>query len=347
MTSCEREGCQIATTGKCLEGFEPPSTCPYLSDAQASSTEATQPEQKLFVSLSKGEALTEYLATAVAREAPTRVVILAGPHESGKTTIITSLFESFLEAPFANYLFAGSRSLIGFERRCHDAREASGRTEPHTAHTRVSDLVEFLHLRLKSAPPAEGVIQNLLISDVSGERFKALRDSADAVKEMKVLQRADHLSMVIDGSRLADPLQRHSASNDARALLRSLIEARTLMKRCRIEIVFSKWDVIVSHPEHEKILAFVADTKSILNRLLSGYAEPTFHEVAARPEGKPLQFAHGLATLLRAWLEQQELPTKKPLYLSSVDASAREFARFAVTTLKTEQLEAEYDVNWI
>src|SRR5437899_3513700 len=100
-TSCTREGCPIASTGQCLEGFEPPSTCPYLRSIESSDTGVAS-TQASFIDLPTGEALDELQANEVTRQEFTRVVILAGPSGSGKTTILTALFEAFLEAPFAN-----------------------------------------------------------------------------------------------------------------------------------------------------------------------------------------------------------------------------------------------------
>src|SRR5258706_5518388 len=159
---CKREGCQVAQSGKCLEGFEPSSDCPYLVGADASGGGTAGAAG--FVVLPSGEALTEVQASEVARQGVTKVVVLAGPHDSGKTTILTSLFDGFLEAPVGNFLFAGSQTLTGFERRCHDSREDSGRRDPHTVHTQVTDVTELLHLRLApAAKPAHRV--NLLLSD--------------------------------------------------------------------------------------------------------------------------------------------------------------------------------------
>src|SRR5437764_3929798 len=112
---CTQEGCQAASTGKCLEGFDPIATCPYRPHASLSSPDADPTWSTAFVPLPSGESLSELEATSVAAEAPTRVVILAGPAASGKTTILTSIYESFLEAPFANFLFAGSITLVAFE----------------------------------------------------------------------------------------------------------------------------------------------------------------------------------------------------------------------------------------
>src|SRR4051794_26972191 len=106
---CARDGCDVAATGKCLEGFEPPSTCPYLSVEPGPPGEATASEASAFVDLPTGEALTEAQSAEITRQGITRVVIIAGPTGSGKTTILTSLYESFLEAPFGNFFFGGSR----------------------------------------------------------------------------------------------------------------------------------------------------------------------------------------------------------------------------------------------
>ncbi len=89
--SCAREGCQVSSTDKCLEGFEPPITCPYLASAPVSGGEAAATEPSAFVDLPSGEGLTEVQASEVTRQGVTRVVVLAGPSGSGKTTILTSL----------------------------------------------------------------------------------------------------------------------------------------------------------------------------------------------------------------------------------------------------------------
>ena len=60
------------------------------------------------VALSHGSELTLSEASTHARELTTRVVVLAGPVESGKTTILTSLYESFRKGPVAGHRFAGS-----------------------------------------------------------------------------------------------------------------------------------------------------------------------------------------------------------------------------------------------
>jgi hypothetical protein len=303
------------------------------------------PEPAHFVDLPSGEALNETQAAEVTRQGATRVVIIAGPSDSGKTTILTSLFESFLEAPFANYLFAGSRTLVGFERRCHDARPASQRSIAHTGHT-ATGVVEFLHLRLMAASGSVIGSQNLLLSDISGEQFKRLRDHSDAVKKMTMLKRADHLCLVIDCQKLIDPGLRHVARNEARALLRSIVEADALSSSCKVGLVFAKWDLVVTAKDSAGIKAFVAETQANLEPLLRQVAASQTFEVAARPTNTRVPFAFGLPTLLRYWLQEPPLGSRPEVYVPRHADGGRESTRFA-SSVFYGSLGEDYDVRWV
>jgi hypothetical protein len=344
--SCTHEGCQVATTGKCLEGFDPPDTCPYLPTTTISSPDTASSGLPAFVDLPSGEALTETQASEVTRQSLTRVVVLAGPSASGKTTILTSLFESLLEAPFGSFLFAGSRTMVGFERRCHDARTTSGRQIPHTGKT-TTDTIDFLHLRLASATGGLRTPQSVLLSDISGERFRRLRDSTKAVQEMPMLRRADDLCIVIDGEKLADPTRRHSARNDARMLLRSLIEGRALSASCRIEVVFSKWDLLLAGAGQEPLVSLISETKKTLQETAKNVGTLQFFEIAARPTNSSLPFAFGLPTLLRYWLKEPSGPVRTRLYVPAADKNVREATRFGKSVVEIERLEEFYDVQWV
>jgi hypothetical protein len=302
-------------------------------------------EGMAFVELPSGEALGDQQGAEVTRQGRTQLIVLAGPSGSGKTTIITSLFEAFLNAPFGKFLFAGSRTLVGFERRCHDARISSGRPVPHTVHTPV-ETTDFLHLKLASPGPRMIGPENLLLADVSGERFRELRDSSDAVKNMGMLRRVDHLCIVLDGEKLADPQDRYSARSDARMLLRCIAQEGVLPAGCKIEVVFSKWDLLVSEAGSSAPVPFVEDTKQAIRKIAADLSPVEFFQVAARPENPRLPFAFGLPTLLRAWLER---PTarKMKLYMPRIEGDERDFLRFAKTVARANSLEDHYDVEWV
>jgi hypothetical protein len=65
----------------------------------------------------------------------TRVIVVAGEADSGKTTLLASLIDRFQRGPFSDYRFAGCKTLMGFEQRCHLARLKSGGTIPDTDRT--------------------------------------------------------------------------------------------------------------------------------------------------------------------------------------------------------------------
>jgi len=173
-----------------------------------------------------------------------------------------------------------------------------------------------------------------------------MRDSTDAAKSMPMLRRADHLCIVIDGKKLTDTSQRHSGRTDARMLLRSIIDAGVLSRKCKIEILFSKWDLVPTDLALESLMSFISDTKRELQDVAGKVMVPQFFEVAARPENTKLPFAFGLPTLLRYWLEEPTVPRVK-LYVPQGSPDAREAVSFAQAVVQTQRLQEFYDVQWV
>jgi hypothetical protein len=346
-TGCSQPGCPFGVSGRCLEGFDPPSTCPYQTQQDMPQDEvATYAAQEL-VDLPSGEALTERQAAEVAREDLSKVIIIAGPFNSGKTTILTSLFEAFQEAPFSNFQFRGSRTLFGFERRCHLGRMESGNEEADTTHTSLREGIVFLHLALAAIEKGELRHSNLLLSDVSGELFRRLRDSSAVAKEFEALARADHLCIAIDGEKISTHEGRHVARNDSRSILRSVIESSNLAPNCVIDIAFTKWDVVVEaleSPESSDVQAFIDATRSALASIASSF-EVRFHEIAARPSlNAKVPFAHGLPTLLRSWMDNSRNEDEQTVVYAPA-TKLREFNRFTDAVIARNHLEKIYDVR--
>jgi Double-GTPase 2 len=345
--SCSQPGCPFGVSGRCLEGFNPPSTCPYQTQSDVQQDEVATYVAQDLVDLPSGEALTERQAAEVAREDFSKVIIIAGPFNSGKTTILTSLFEAFQEAPFGNFQFRGSRTLFGFERRCHLGRVESGNEEADTTHTSLREGIVFLHLALAAIEQGELRHANLLLSDVSGELFRRLGDSTAVAKEFSALTRADHLCIVIDGEKISAPEGRHVARNDSRSILRSVIESGNLASECVIDIAFTKWDIVVEAletPDGSDIQTFIGATRSALASLASRF-EVRFHEIAARPSVKAkVPFAHGLPTLLRSWMDNKRTEDERILVYAPA-TRLREFNRFTDAVIARNKLEKTYDVR--
>ena len=342
--SCPQSDCLLGTSGKCLEGFDPPEKCPYLLSETKNNTEQTAVDEDT-VDLPSGEALTARQASDIARSGPTKVIIIAGPYGSGKTTILTSLYEAFQEVPFANYTFRGSRTLVGFERRSHLGRKESGQEFADTPHTSAGEGVRFLHFSLAFRNKLGMDFANLLLSDISGELFKRLRDASDSVHELTALDRANHLCVVIDGQKIVDPETRYVARNDSRSILRSILESSRLARDCAIEIAITKWDLVVEAIQRESatdLKTFIDDTLRALRSVAIGY-EVRVHEVAARPPVVArVPFAHGLPTLLRSWMGHESMHSFK-LGLSSIAKPSREIDRYTRAVIARKELTSDYD----
>jgi len=348
--ACTQDGCQVAVSGKCLEGFEPLANCPYYKTAHAVPVDERQDSSPAdTIELPSGEALDIDEASQLSRDEPTKLVVLAGPPDSGKTTIVTSLYEAFQQAPFGNLLFAGSKTLVGFERRCHPGREDSTQSQGAVAgiaRTPLQEGIKFLHLRLGMQDRGRVFRHSLLLSDIAGEVFQQIKDSAKAVQEIPILKEASHFCVVIDGEKLARKEQRQLAKNDARVLLRSVIEAHALSPNCQIDVVFSKWDLVLTAPEVESSAEFVLETQAALRNTVGGRGI-NFFEVAARPETEKLPFAHGMPTMLRSWLQNQGSGTSRTTYLSSGTKSDREFSRFSKRAFTHSNLKDSIHVEWV
>jgi Double-GTPase 2 len=346
-TTCSQAGCQIETSGRCLEGFDPPQNCPYYAQPEQVQDETSLYSAQELVDLPSGEALTERQAAEVTRDDKSNVIIIAGPIGSGKTTILTSLFEAFLEAPFANYLFRGSRTLVGFERRCHLGREESGNETADTSHTSVREGVVFLHLDLSSKDEGNFQHTHLLLADISGELFRRLRDSSDAAQDLSALRRANHVCLAIDGEKIVRPEQRQVAYNDSRSILRSIIESEMLAPDCVIDVAFTKWDVIVSAMESDKageLTDFMQHARTALSTTARDF-RIHFHELAARPpKNAKVPFAHGLPTLLRSWMGYDQAPDERPAVFLPAGPS-REFAHFTNALMASKKLEDRYVIH--
>jgi hypothetical protein len=75
----------------------------------------------------------------------------------------------------------------------------------------------------------------------------------------------------------------------------------------RVEVIFSKYDrVKAAGPQAE---AYIEQAKTRLVTMFGvRIADLSFRNVAARPEGKELEFGHGVSAALRGWLSVPEPP---------------------------------------
>jgi energy-coupling factor transporter ATP-binding protein EcfA2 len=316
---CPQIGCDVQLDGKCLEGHEI-TACPYYNeyivagDSDDNDDENESADDKddstegnlEVIKIQSSNALNIEESNVFLRANETNLVVLAGKDKCGKTTIIATLIQLFQEQNgFEQFQFASSKSLIGFEQRCHPSRMESEGSEEKTTRTPVLNIDDyassqtFLQLTLRK----NNKIYHFLIADISGEVFDALTASTEACKKLAFLKRCDNFSLIFDVSALIEMPKRATVKTKTISILRSLIDADMISRKTHIQILFSKWDVIdnIDNKEtHEQYINAIRD--SITKEFGSSYPQLTFINVAARPKFKSAhKLGYGIDELLTHW----------------------------------------------
>jgi hypothetical protein len=249
-----------------------------------------------FIDLAQSDEITS--------EVPTQLIILAGATSSGKTTLLACIYESFQNNTFAGYSFSGSKTLPGFEERCRLARIASDRSRPDTERTKTSERIELLHLKVTNLNTGEK--SNLLFTDLSGERYRIIKDSTEECRKLKILLRADHFTILMDGELLSNIKERHKAYDACRSLLRSVCDAGMIGKQNYVEIVFSKWDLIEPHRRKFDKNEFIDYVIQLLKEEFSEkFRQLDFLKIAARPINlQEYTYGYNLEQIFLLWVDK-------------------------------------------
>lgn len=333
---CTQGGCTVADDGRCLEGLTV-EECPYHKWLEVGDQVEDDTEPEVTVQAAAVPAVTfedgRYLDAAGARELMRRtlaqVVVLAGEVRCGKTTILASLMDAFHKGPYAGLLFAGSRTLPGFDQICHHARIDSGRTEPFTPRTSRSEDLRFLHLELAEEHD-HTARHTLLFSDISGEAFEAARESVDEARALTQLRRADHLLVLIDGRKLLEPVERQPARRHPMSLLRNLLDAGIVSSTSFVDVAVSKWDYIAATDVGSAPRRAVDRIREeVASRLGPYVGRARLVTVAARPRrGSGVEPRHGVDDLLRSWVYEAPRLRSQAVQSPPVVTGGREYTRF-------------------
>lgn len=328
---CSEALCNIKLGGTCLKGLDL-NICPnYVKDESIENLELSQDENKFneitFIDLHDGATLNSTSASRITTSKLTRLIIIAGTVGSGKTTLVSSIYEMFQEGCFAEYMFAGSQTFEGFEARCYLSRLASGRSKADTERTFHKMEADFLHLKVRKQNSSD-LSQDILFSDISGERFEELSNSIEECKNFHLLLRADHFSLLIDGEKLAKPETRQRAYTDAETILSSCLDAEMIGKKTYVDILFTKYDLL---DKNEQALKFLKNIENKLKRHFSSRVHTLrFFEIAARPDNSELGYGYGLEKLFPFWVEEtqfyQTQQTHRPKNLTT--KLEREFDKY-------------------
>lgn len=329
MASCNEEGCSVLTVGKCVNGLGL-DVCPHYSEGDDTIVEyqdekdfdnnlddqnedddtntfpkGNEVNKENLKDVHTGKALTLDEADKIARSVLTRVIVLAGMPEAGKTTLLLTLMHLFsCRQSFEGHIFAGSQTLIDFEEKSHPSKIDSDISEPETGRTPVGAHT-FMHIAVADLENLNKKV-DLLFTDISGETFKALKDSTEECKKFELGSRADHFALFFDTKDLTSLSDRANSKAAGLGMLRGLTEAGILQASTKIQIVFSKWDLFNEHKRdnHEQFLEVLKDE---IRKNYGHMYDMSFYEISCRSKDGSFAFGYGLEKLFLSWVNQSQL----------------------------------------
>ena len=311
METCTNADCRVSIDGKCVEGY-PLDECPHLT--RMSVEEIQEPEEPKVVrdvarvmNLSLGDALNRVQASSLQRRRLSCLVGIIGPNDAGKTSLLASIYDLLQKGPVAGVTFAGSSTLIGFEKVCHDVRAASRRNTPHMERTSSGADAIFFHLDLR---PADGDLVALFIGDRSGEDYLAAVDNLSHADEFFELRRADVVTLLVNGEHLASSEYRHEAKAVTQQVVDALVEANSFRRGCRLAIVLTKQDYVLGSLHADRVRReFDAMVDAIIQIHGSYFGDIERFVIAASPkDSTKLKRGEGVDQLLLFWLRVESPP---------------------------------------
>jgi hypothetical protein len=163
-------------------------------------------------------------------------------------------------------------------------------------HTRSGSL-PWIHIRIRDVErklPAN----DLLLGDFTGEVFRDVLYGRLKAEDLKYLRRADHVGVVVDGERIADPAERAAERQQTQYLLEALLTPRALASPSALSLIISKMDLVeeLGSSDRAEVEVWLEDLNRFANRL-TGLSVPLLR-LAVRSESSRFPLGHGLETLL-------------------------------------------------
>ncbi len=322
---CGNRDCRVSDTGKCVEGL-PIESCPNYGRALTAEFEQQGgAAAHVAVVLRSAQKLPITDAEAILRKYNSRVVAIVGPYDAGKTSLVAGLYDLFQSGPIRSVKFNGSATLHALERACHDARAASERTVPDSERTPLGE-VQFYHLGMVYG--TDDTRAALLLGDRAGEEYRSAANDAEVAKSFAEVRRADAITFLVDGERLASDVSRHQVRAELLRQVQGLVDGGATNARQRIAVVLTKLDAVLSSDNKTRALAdFEADVAKVQRHFAARFSAVRSFQIAASPKTNAAERGAGIFDLLAFWLE---VPTELQLPVEPVEREARVFRRLAV-----------------
>lgn len=307
--TCSNPDCRVGETGKCVEGLQFAACQNYgkavVALEKIESDNVEDESHTNTVTLSSALKLSVFEATRLLRQSECKVIAVIGPHDAGKTSLIASLYDLFQEGPVGGVEFASSSTLHAFEQACHDARCTSERVIPDSERTKHGEGIKFYHLGVRGAAAKDGM--TLILGDRAGETYREATDTVEAAYEFCEVNRADTITILVDGERLLDSAARHDVRSDIELIVQALVEAKVVLHTPRVALVLTKIDAVQKSAHAERAERdFVNLLKSLRNRFTGNFVCIEPFKVAASPKFNNVNRGFGISELVNFWLTTPE-----------------------------------------
>lgn len=305
IVTCSNPECRVGETGKCIEGLDFAACQNYgkavVEPEKIESDNVEDESRANTVTLSSAAKLSVLEANRLLRQHECKVIAVIGPHDAGKTSLIASIFDLFQEGPVGSIEFASSSTLHAFEQACHYARCTSERTTPDSERTTLGEGIKFYHLGVRGQSVPDGMA--LIIGDRAGETYREATDNLDEAYEFCEVNRADTITILVDGERLLDIAARHEVRNDIELIVQALVEAKVVLHNPKVALVLTKIDAVNASPQAGRVEKdFDSLLESLRNRFQSNFTCVEPFKVAASPKFNNVTRGCGISELLNFWL---------------------------------------------
>lgn len=342
---CSNPDCQKEKTGVCIEGHEPLISCPFLKATGSPAVDddyAEDDEKELSVKIIQetvktmfynGDALITESVDFFLRKKDVRIISIVGDSDSGKTTLVCSIYEKFLKGEFSGLAFKGSQTLYGFEKRVHYSRIDSGKTTPDTQRTSMLDGLRFFHLSLASRAEKNREI-NFMISDRAGENYEEARSNPAAALRLFEIKKSQVVALLVDGKKISNPIQRVSVTQSVKQMLRILIENQLVGLDSVVQIIITKKDLLGGENKDNNNAFIDIFFNKIYSEFVDKLGSLELFRIAARAVNNDDLDDDGLPLLLQSWSIVKKQLSKKIDYKFKPET---QFDQMHLRTIKREE----------